>query len=93
VKRPDLRTDGREAVEEKAPEPPPPAVVPGSLEWASAVGNQAVARLARQADPAAEEAPAPEEEAPEEEQQEMSPEDAEAAAAVADVDEEQLPAA
>ena len=32
------------------PEPAPPeAVRPGSLDWASAMGNQAVARLARQA--------------------------------------------
>lgn len=34
----------------RPPEPAPPAVSPGSMAWASAVGNQAVARLARQAD-------------------------------------------
>jgi hypothetical protein len=90
MKRPELRTDGRELVEEQAAEPPAPApaVVPGSLEWASAVGNQAVARLA------AEQAPAPEEEAAapaEGEEQQLAPEDEEAAAAVAAVDEEQLP--
>jgi hypothetical protein len=34
----------------RPPEPAPPeAVRPGSLDWASAMGNQAVARLARQA--------------------------------------------
>ena len=34
----------------RPPEPAPPeAVRPGSLDWASAIGNQAVARLARQA--------------------------------------------
>jgi hypothetical protein len=86
VKRPELRTDGREAVEATAAEPPAPAIVPGSLEWASAVGNQAVARLARQAEPAPEE-----EAAPEEGEEQMAPEDEEAAAAVAAVDEEQLP--
>jgi hypothetical protein len=49
------RQDGHREVEEQAartePQPPAPAVVPGSLAWASAVGNQAVARhaaLARQ---------------------------------------------
>jgi hypothetical protein len=85
MKRPDLLT---ELVEEQAPEPPAPAVVPGSLEWASAVGNQAVARLAAEQEPA----PASEEEAaPAEGEEQLSPEDEEAAAAVAAVDEEQLP--
>ena len=47
--------DSREREEERVsatrpPEPAPPeAVRPGSLDWASAMGNQAVARLARQA--------------------------------------------
>jgi hypothetical protein len=44
------RQDGHRDVEEQAartePQPPAPAVVPGSLAWASAVGNQAVARYA-----------------------------------------------
>jgi hypothetical protein len=90
VRRPELRTDDREAVEETAAPPPAPAVVPGSLEWASAVGNSAVARLARQAAPeqGSEEEAVPEAEA---EEEAMAPEDEEAAAAVAGVDEEQLP--
>jgi hypothetical protein len=88
VKRSELRTDERESDQEAAAEPPAPAVVPGSLEWASAVGNHAVAQLARQAaEPEAEEEAAPEEA----EEESMAPEDEEAAAAVADVDEEQLP--
>jgi hypothetical protein len=47
--------DSREREEDRAtsarpPEPAPPEPArSGSLEWASAVGNQAVARLARQA--------------------------------------------
>jgi hypothetical protein len=86
VKRPELRTDEREAVEETAAEPPAPAVMPGTLEWASAVGNQAVAKLARQTEAVTEEEPAPEEE-----EEQMASEDEEAAAAVAGVDEEQLP--
>ena len=89
MKRSELRTDERESDQEAAAEPPAPAVVPGSLEWASAVGNHAVARLARQAaEPEVEEEPVPEEA---EEEESMAPEDEEAAAAVADVDEEQLP--
>jgi hypothetical protein len=82
MRRHDLRHDGLEAAERQ--EPPAPAPAPRSLEWASAVGNQAVARLAaeHQEEPAeeelAEEAPAEEEPAPEE-------------AALAEVDEEQLP--
>jgi hypothetical protein len=52
----------------RASEPLPAAVVqPGSLAWASAIGNQAVQALARQEAPAAEadveEMPAPEPEA------------------------------
>ena len=96
MQRPELRPDGLESVEEVKSEPPAPApaVVPGSVEWASAVGNQAVARLAA-SQGAAQEA-APEEAAPEEAEesapeQQMAPEDEEVAAAVADVDEEQLP--
>ena len=62
----------REREEDRAtsvrpPEPAPPeAVRAGSLDWASAVGNQAVARLARQtldhedSESEAEEAPPPE---------------------------------
>ena len=62
----------REREEDRAtsvrpPEPAPPeAVRPGSLDWASAVGNQAVARLARQtldhedSESESEEAPPPE---------------------------------
>lgn len=87
MRRPGLRSDGRELVDEQAVESPPvaPAVVPGSLEWASAVGNQAVARLAAEQEPAPVEA----EEEPAEE--EHAAEDEEAGAAVAAVDEEQLP--
>ena len=82
MKRENLRLDERES--EQTTPPPAPAVVPGSLEWASAVGNQAVARLA--AEQAAE--PVPEEEqAPEEEAQEEDP----ALAGLENVDEEQLP--
>jgi hypothetical protein len=49
----DLRSLEREegAARDVRPEPPAPApapVAPGSLAWASAVGNQAVQRLARQ---------------------------------------------
>jgi hypothetical protein len=84
MKRPDLRRDGLESVEEAAAEPPAAAVVPGSIEWASAVGNQAVARLA--ASQAGEQ-----EQEEEASTEEMAPEDGEAAAAMADVDEEQLP--
>jgi hypothetical protein len=50
---------GEESVR-TAPRPPEPEaapVAPGSMEWASALGNQAVARLARQAAPELEEAP------------------------------------
>ena len=61
----------REREEDRAAttRPPEPAPAPpehaGSLEWASAVGNQAVARLARQAmEPELEETEAEAEEAP-----------------------------
>jgi hypothetical protein len=61
----------REERAERAPRPPepaPPPVQAGSLAWASAVGNQAVQRLARQQvarqpDDELEEAPPPEVEA------------------------------
>jgi hypothetical protein len=90
LKRPDLRPDRLDSAEATTEEPsaPAPAVVPGSIEWASAVGNQAVARLAASRTVAREAAPEEEEQAPVEE---PAPEDEEAAAAVADVDEEQLP--
>ena len=35
----------------RPPEPEPAPLAPGPMEWASALGNQAVARLARQAAP------------------------------------------
>jgi hypothetical protein len=38
----------------RPPEPEPAPLAPGSMEWASALGNQAVARLARQAAPESE---------------------------------------
>ena len=41
------REDDRETT--RPPEPAPQPAGPGSLQWASAIGNQAVARLARQA--------------------------------------------
>ena len=48
----------------RPPEPAPPeAHRPGSLDWASAMGNQAVARLARQAIDHEDEAPEAESEA------------------------------
>ena len=49
----------------RPPEPEPAPLAPHSLEWASALGNQAVARLARQAAPEAEEGAEPVEEAEE----------------------------
>jgi hypothetical protein len=45
-------------------EPEPAPLAPGSMQWASALGNQAVARLARQADLETEEAESVEDEAP-----------------------------
>jgi len=88
MKRTDLRSDELEAVEpEQAP--PPPAVIPGSIEWASAVGNHAVARLAAEQTTAPEEeAAAPEEEAAAEGEGELTEEEA---TALADADVEQLP--
>jgi len=84
MKRENLRRDERES--ETTSPPAPPAVVPGSLEWASAVGNQAVARLA------AEQTQAPEEESAPVEEEEQAPEEEDpVVAALADVDEEQLP--
>jgi hypothetical protein len=76
----------------REPEPAPaPAVAPGSMAWASAVGNQAVQRLAREQSVARE--PADEEyveEAPEEEP-DMSPEEAEGLAALDELPEDELP--
>jgi hypothetical protein len=54
-----------ESVTRADPPSPAPAVVPGSLAWASAVGNQAVARMAAEYEEAPEEAEAPEGEAQE----------------------------
>ena len=55
----------REETTARPPEPAPEAAHPNSLEWASAVGNQAVQRLARQAmEPESEVAEAEAEEAP-----------------------------
>ncbi len=77
--------DERALARARKPEPPAP-VRAGSLEWASAVGNAAVARLARQTATAEPEAAAPEEvEAPESESSEAAagPETADAAGAEA----------
>jgi hypothetical protein len=63
-------------------EPEPAPLAPGSMEWASALGNQAVARLARQA--------APESEGEEVEDAEAGPEDA-VAATVEALPEDELP--
>lgn len=83
------REQHAEAQPARAPQPQP-AVQPGSLEWASAVGNQAVQQLARQhADTTEEEVPA---EAPAEEAVEApEPEEALDPAAVqglAEIDDE-----
>jgi hypothetical protein len=70
---PDRRRESeyeREEQGSRPPEPAPPLQV-GTLDWASAVGNQAVARLARQT---AEEAPAEAEAAAEPEMGEEAPE-------------------
>jgi len=63
----------REETAVRPPEPAPEQARAGSLDWASAVGNQAVQRLARQAmepeaEPALEEAEAEEAPPPEVEQ-------------------------
>src|SRR5215210_4702721 len=76
----DGRRDHEEQVGETAEPPAPtPAVSPGSLAWASAVGNQAVARLASTQSVARE--PAEEEEEAEEEVEAPAPEEAGAGAA------------
>jgi hypothetical protein len=70
----------------REPEPAPPPQPPDRLAWASAVGNQAVQRLARSVAVARapeEEEAAPEEEAPEEEAPEGE--------AVPEGDEQELP--
>jgi hypothetical protein len=71
--RQDPQRDAEHDSAVRTPEPPPPApaVMPGTLDWASAVGNQAVARMA--ADHAAE----TEEEAAEAEPVEAPEEDVE----------------
>jgi len=75
-----VRRDEPESADSTRAEPPPaPVVVPGSLEWASAVGNQAVARLAE------------EEAGREDEAAEGGELGEEEAAGLADADEEQLP--
>jgi hypothetical protein len=84
-----------EPVNSHGEEPPAPASVPaGSLAWASAVGNQAVQRLAREAMPEAEEAEA--EEAPPEvaamEAAGIGPAEAAGLEAVDDLAEDELPA-
>jgi hypothetical protein len=66
----------------RPPEPEPAPLAPGSMEWASALGNQAVARLARQA--------APESEGEEAESAEAGPEEA-IAATVEGLPEDELP--
>jgi len=71
-----LRTTSR------PPEPEPAPLAPGSMQWASALGNQAVAGLARQADLETEEAEAVEEEAAD---------DGGVAAAIDELPEDELP--
>jgi hypothetical protein len=68
----------------RPPEPEPAPLAPGAMEWASALGNQAVARLARQA------APEPEVEEQEVEEAEAGPEEA-VAATVEALPEDELP--
>jgi hypothetical protein len=80
----------------RPPEPAPEAARPGSLQWASAMGNQAVAALARQAmEPEEEDDAETEEAAPSEVEQLESQgigEDALAGlAAVDDLGEDELP--
>jgi hypothetical protein len=67
----DREKDEADVMGEAAPPAPAPAVQPGSMEWASAVGNQAVQRLARQS--VAREAVAEEEEEMDEEGGEAAP--------------------
>ena len=74
---------GEESVR-TAPRPPEPEpLAPGSMEWASALGNQAVARLARQA--------APEPEVEEEEVEAEAGPEAAVAATVEALPEDELP--
>lgn len=87
MKRTDVRSDELEGVETE-PAPPPPAVIPGSIEWASAVGNHAVARLAAEQTTALEEEEAAPEQAAAEGEGELTEEEA---TALADADVEQLP--
>jgi hypothetical protein len=77
--------------EEAQPAPPAPVQRPEQLAWASAVGNQAVQRLARSVAVARQ--PAEEEQAPEEEEQaaEASPEGEPEAAAEEELPEDKLP--
>jgi hypothetical protein len=80
---------------EKRPEPEPPArtVQPGSREWASALGNAAVARMAAQSRVAREtaEEEAPEAEAGEAPGGELAPAEAEGMAALEEMPEDALP--
>jgi hypothetical protein len=95
------REHERDAPGSRPPEPvPAPATQPGSLEWASALGNQAVQRLARQsvARDAVEEEAAPEEaeEAPPPEVEAMTaagigPDSVAGLAALDDLPEDHLP--
>ena len=71
----------------RPPEPEPAPLAPGSMEWASALGNQAVARLARQAAPEPE---GEEAEVMEAEEAEAGPEEA-VAATVEALPEDELP--
>jgi hypothetical protein len=83
--------DAELATREPEPEPEPaPALAPGSMAWASAVGNQAVQRLAREQSVAREPAVEDVEEAPEEEL-DLSPDEAEGLAALDDLDQDELP--
>jgi hypothetical protein len=68
----------------RPPEPEPAPLAPGPMEWASALGNQAVARLARQA------APESEGEEVEEAEGEAGPDDA-VAATIEALPEDELP--
>jgi hypothetical protein len=78
--------------EEPKPAPPAPVQGPEQLAWASAVGNQAVQRLARSVAVARQ--PAEEEQVPAEEEEpaaEESPEGEAAAATEEELPEDQLP--
>jgi len=97
-------TDAESVSRERAPAPPKQAAPVSSLAWASAVGNQAVQRLARQtvAREAVEEAPpgdfapeaAPADAAPAADEAppgDFAPEEAEGLAALDDLPEDELP--